>query len=607
MAAERGPYQPLHEGQFRLLKLRVVEKVYSCTLLPFDLNEAPAFDALSYSWNSSTPRLATIICNGVDLEIGEDLLPALLHLHQYRPPPSDRWIWIDAICIDQMNSEERSEQVLLMADIYRTAARVVVWLGEGRRRTDVAIELIPDFLETASSLKESFKGYFNLHLMPKYELSSGTNRTAALFWAGLVHLFSRRWFTRLWVIQEVVLAKHSVILVGKSSLAWQLLVDLASSVPAMQIMRFWESVTMHCDGLSLNSETGASAVLQCELLKKRTALAEGVPTPFVVQIAQSRNCLEPVDRVWAMLGLFMPFVQKHLRNAHFIDYSDDARKNYWRTFALVTKWHLPFEKNLYFLSLATTQRRPTGMPSWCADWSAKQSYPHFGEHTELQAAWTEKMTMKSTVRIESKSNVIHVSGFKVDEVVEIATTLCNADRYAKSNDSKFGPDGEAARLLSWEAECNHIAQRTYGTSDETSEAHWRTLSAYPESRTTPNLQVTCYDSFKEFLHDMSTSGISGAAEAERDEADRFTSRLRLVCNNRRYFSTRGGRVGIGPPETKPGDQICVLYYGRPLFLLRPMGTLEIFEMIGDAYVHGLVNGEALTLPGRGEDREFAIA
>ncbi len=99
-----------------------------CHLL--DSGTAHPFDALSYAWGSGDSS-KSIVINDRECVVGANLHAALLHL---RDRFVDRIVWVDAICIDQKNTDEKSQQVQSMAKIYAKAIRVIVWLGEAQVR-----------------------------------------------------------------------------------------------------------------------------------------------------------------------------------------------------------------------------------------------------------------------------------------------------------------------------------------------------------------------------------------------------------------------------------------------------------------------------------------
>ena len=76
------------------------------------------------------------------------------------------------------------------------------------------------------------------------------------------------------------------------------------------------------------------------------------------------------------------------------------------------------------------------------------------------------------------------------------------------------------------------------------------------------------------------------------------------CNNRRLFATKRGRIGLGPPDLQVGDKICAFIGSSRL--APPPPSPETFRLIGDAYVHGLIYGEAFTTEGRGPKQRFVL-
>jgi hypothetical protein len=99
--------------------------VINCTLESTTFLARPTFDALSYAWGDGKES-ERIWVNGAVVEITESLWNAL---YQIRHTNEVRTLWVDALCIDQSNLEEKSRQVPLMDFIYGRAQIVLVWLG----------------------------------------------------------------------------------------------------------------------------------------------------------------------------------------------------------------------------------------------------------------------------------------------------------------------------------------------------------------------------------------------------------------------------------------------------------------------------------------------
>lgn len=108
-------YKTLRNGEIRLLDLSAGEtsSQLSCKIVHASIDDPPLFEALSYTWGSpGDPH--TILCDDEDICVTDNLKSALLRL---RGPVLQRKLWIDQICINQNDVQERNEQVTLMGDI----------------------------------------------------------------------------------------------------------------------------------------------------------------------------------------------------------------------------------------------------------------------------------------------------------------------------------------------------------------------------------------------------------------------------------------------------------------------------------------------------------
>lgn len=248
-------YTPLPSDtpSIRLLSIKPGSgsEILECSLrVAYLLHEAPTYTALSYSWTKDTPwskkfyeNLCSVIlenlrariqdplrirmrkdareqtaenvpeqkyqdateiifCDGKVMKVTPSLYDALLQLRQ-RPPQE---YWIDALCINQMDDEEKSSQVQMMGRIYREAELVLVWLGTlppGFSRRDEDIDSILARLVSALS-RDADKGN-----------SVADLRFFTQGFLALCHLLSRRYFQRAWVVQEIALSKKVIFLLGE--------------------------------------------------------------------------------------------------------------------------------------------------------------------------------------------------------------------------------------------------------------------------------------------------------------------------------------------------------------------------------------------------------
>lgn len=150
-------YMPIDSdkyGEIRMLCLLpgrkedpVLARIESCSL-----DNPPSYEAVSYAWGSPFLNDVIVIRDGnfdYSVRVPQSLYKALTQLrHHIRP----RYIWADAICINQQNEEEKSQQVQLMPRIYRKAAKVLIWLGDDKLngQADAIFNLISRMVSSSS-------------------------------------------------------------------------------------------------------------------------------------------------------------------------------------------------------------------------------------------------------------------------------------------------------------------------------------------------------------------------------------------------------------------------------------------------------------------------
>lgn len=195
-----SPYdQRLPGGSVRLLQLLPHQDENSrleCRLVTFPLLDrgiSHPYEALSYVWGSEDNKRPIHIGDNDELLITANLYAALRHL---RYCFVERILWVDAICINQADDDEKGQQVQVMAKIYAKASRVVVWLGETANNSDQALEAI----RMAAENQYKNSTYQLVSPAPPDEKpgissSDGTNQDAD----AILALLHREWFRRIWV------------------------------------------------------------------------------------------------------------------------------------------------------------------------------------------------------------------------------------------------------------------------------------------------------------------------------------------------------------------------------------------------------------------------
>jgi hypothetical protein len=185
----------------------------NCTSTGPEINK-DEYCALSYTWGSQD-NLARIYLNSVEVPVTQNLLTALRHI---RHQTERRIFFIDSLCIDQDDAQEKNVQVRSMWSIYKHASKVVVFLGEKGTYTSTAFEWITALGGWLASLPISKRRYRYTNAprsikAPEYALAR----------LGLHDILQRPWWTRVWIIQEVAVASTVSVMCGYDTVPWKYL------------------------------------------------------------------------------------------------------------------------------------------------------------------------------------------------------------------------------------------------------------------------------------------------------------------------------------------------------------------------------------------------
>ena len=181
-------------------------------------NPLQEYEALSYVWGDPTDR-ATMYLEGVPVRVTSNLSVALRYLRQTL---TSRTLWIDALCINQADVAERNNQLRLMSHIYSRSSSVLIWLGEHDSRVEEAMTIIQQ-RDIGTARKLTRRRAFD---------------ESDLEYHGLAEMLKKKWWRRIWVIQEVLLATQIPLVgCGHTWLRWDKL--------AMALERFARSMVYH--------------------------------------------------------------------------------------------------------------------------------------------------------------------------------------------------------------------------------------------------------------------------------------------------------------------------------------------------------------------------
>ncbi|KAI0512612.1 hypothetical protein F5B22DRAFT_614602 [Xylaria bambusicola] len=280
-------YSDLKPGELRLLRpVSIREGTFmSLEMAQFERKRAPPYIAVSYTWGEEND-MVTLRLNGRNFSVRRNLWFCLTYLSFHAQHSKARYLWVDAICINQGNIPERNAQVRVMDEIYKNAHCVSIWLG-----------LDPDL--------EFYKPWIEGSVMT-LDLDSFDKVT---------RLADHEYWSRYWVIQECLLARDIQIHCGRSMMSWA---------------DFQEALSLEAN-LRLLAPAGDSVITEMLDTKKHDALplllarnpTDGFsqrPLEELIIHHRHSRCKDPRDRVFALLGLIEDWERKSLER-YFPNYS----------------------------------------------------------------------------------------------------------------------------------------------------------------------------------------------------------------------------------------------------------------------------------------------
>ena len=568
-------YQPLPPRHIRFLNISGNEDDLIYTIFDTNLDLAPVFTALSYTWDSQQ-RDQDLVCNGSILKVSKNVLRALPQLFQH---DGSHNIWIDGVCINQDDESEKNIQVPLMQEIYTRTSKTVIWLGESGPNIDEAINAIPTLLSVIS-------GSGNEEVPTR----------SSPIWAGLHDLFCKPWFTRVWVFQEAILPKNVEVICGQNALPIEIMIELVHAVVNAFLI----------DRISGGAPTPPPGVWTLKLIetyKRWRSVGEHFSFSALADMGRDLSCYDSRDKIYGLLGL----AEESLRAEIVVDYQNKTAKE---LFLDVTKHEIANEPMLTALHLSFKSPR-TDLPSWCPNYgelptsslivSLAEDY-HAGNRNWIKRKAVSARTTPFRARTDGK--VLHVQGVCLDRVDKIV-----APGWILLNHTVENIVENAKKSLAWDAECFQISQQIY--KDEALDTHSRILigNSLRRERCISD-QREIYDLMRRFVAVTAGKEPVGYVEEAltpekwKDLPD-YSKQVSLACSNRTFFTMGDRRVGLGPPTLQTGDTVCIISNTFAPFIIRSTSSGR-HELIGEAYVHGLMYGEIFDLVDEDKFQEILL-
>ncbi|RDW66580.1 hypothetical protein BP6252_10215 [Coleophoma cylindrospora] len=669
-------YRPIDPDDVRLLALiqGIHDEAIYCSLkvLPLSRLEGSqlGYQALSYAWGDE-PASKQIFLQ--DIEIAKDglsesqtekpdiqtdqirpqrfLVRCNLYaaLKRLRSESEDLWFWIDALCINQNDDAEKSNQLPKMLDIFCNAWNVCIWLGETEPVHTLRGAHDPlDFISTIVNLK----------LLDSIVESDDPNEDTAASFVAFANLLRRPWFRRRWVIQEVAASSRASVQCGSKKVNW---IDFADAVQLFlaklgRIRALYTNSKLFRqdpDALAHVESTGASAIVRASdnvLRKTETGkvVARLWDIEYLVSTFVHFEASEPRDVIYALLPLasdgHLSTTELVLYNAPSLDpdYSKPTLQIYaefirhcvrssgsldiiCRLWALPPKDHIPEgprpeSESSYsygarprivipsYIGLVTSSA--SGPPAQPFDRLNKDSLvgepgrkiynASRGRPAEIRFRGFatsgdagDGLSTEAQAPVSRHSNLphrftLHAKGFRLAPIRMDST---------RTVDGIVSYDG--LKLAGWvrNAELHKIPDRLWrtlvadrGSDGSKAPSWWRRACMYCLAKANRD-------------GDLNTSRLIDN-HAFPETILEYLRRVQTATRNRKIFvctestSNNEWLLGLGPSHAKEGDWACILFgCSVPVVLreYRSNSSTKHFEFIGECYIYGMMDGEALAL------------
>lgn len=586
-------------------------------------------------------RSCKLDCSEGYLLVTNNLLDAL---YQLRDNTSDLQLWIDAICINQSDVRERNSQVTLMGDIYHAAEAVIVWLGTEDEDARCAVELQERFAPTIRRLLdqdrfEDLIGYpFNaIEFYEKF----GIRQTLLEEWKCYANFHRRAWFGRTWIKQEITLAKQIHVACGSLRPKWEDMYLLGSfmritywGVYLFGILRQPDfeptpgnrqfAIASFAEGFRINGPQFLEHRMYCEhVCAANNVNARDAFLEYVLLNTRMTKASDPRDKVLGVLGLVTRLFGPN--NAELqLHYEMSVEDVYTMTAAYLLQ-RMPLAS--YLSAVEDKKRRKLkDLPSWVPDLSVLYS-----STTINRLGYGRHWNCSSTIRgLETSipsvdGRTLCLAAVEWDEVAEVCEPTMDLIRNESIDDlvtiatksgAKYADNQSQVEAL-WRtlaADCTETespAPEEVGVSFRA----WlciRIAFALRGARLGQTGRARIIEKYNCFKHSSMFDLLPSLSEVEscvirmekilagncvlndwtklEAKAEPFANAITAFLD-RRLFRSVKGFLGLCPASSDVGDSVWVLPNAKVPFVLRPRKNTGHYELLGEAYLHGCMNGE----------------
>ncbi|KAJ0163256.1 Heterokaryon incompatibility protein 6, OR allele [Colletotrichum tanaceti] len=577
-------YSPLPtENHVRLLKIprpgsESGTRQAAYKIVEIDLSATPPeFEAISYTWGNPA-RVSSLPIEGCPGTIGltKHLAQAWPHLEKHC---TTGYLWIDQICIDQSSKDDKAHQIGRMAQIYSAAKRVIVWLGP----EDESSRLCRQWLsEVDTMLRKLPNSHVTMRDSPTFNSdvrltivrsTFGKQASDAIYVPAIRRWWLRPWFTRGWVVQELLRAADVLFVAGDAGFTLRDLAEL-QTVPPEKPLSYAGDVNVAYDIL---------------LNLKAAPYEEEQPLRFLrimAQVAEEFTTSELADNLYAFLGMiegagFAPNYDLSIRH-NFTAFAVSLARSFG-SLDFLSLWSANLD-----LLLPDTPEALRDFPSWVPSYSGTPLSAPF----RLAAGGSR--TFRNTVAWNAASGRRHAHNQPEDAV---ATGRLRVRGRVIDH---IGVVSATRIARCWDTDAAYLDSLVEQIRDD--------LPGSPFADWTPISLVA-------FLNTASANGntpretpeeVLGLAPREWGNElvnlngyNESLAACLAMAKGRKIAVTERGRMGMVPwigSKGRSGEErgsVIVALHGCCVpIVLEPVGGDE-YKVLGDCYIKGVMHGEAV--------------
>ena len=546
------------------------------------------FEALSYAWGN-TRETKTIYVDGVFKSVPRNLEEALRALRDLEETFSGMCYWVDSLCIDQENIEERNEQVKRMKEIYSQARAVIVWLGQEEEMDRVADQMMRELCHGAGNT-------------PQPPSSFLLNE-----WPALFAFAQKPYWNRCWIIQELAMNHNSTLfLCGGFKLTRKMI----------QMGAGWSLASFELSGNG-NEQLGLKLQLSpCDMAERMGHLIDltpendiGINLNSLLDLVRRADATDERDKIYSILGLLRPAISAGV----IPNYTLSLQQVYTNFMESVINASKRLD-DIPFRDISAEQ----GWPSWIPDWRMPFQRHYIQFLIILQAS--RDIPAQFRLIEEGKDRAYLVcSGFEIDTVDAITAEPPLDSHATRSSNVSERYSGRILKAIQETFCMGYSAIRTellpevpWNLSGDTSDnmlssSSWRELfhSSYFER----------WDKFRRYNETFCIGGQklrTFFAQSDEQSVDiastlHYMRSALLSLHHRVLITTGKGQSWWAPVEVRRGDVIVILDGCASPVVLRPYDDGN-YQFIGECYTYGPMNG---VIPdqqqnGRVSEQEFIL-